>query len=97
MIVRAIIKHVTKWLNSFPVNNGVSKTVSPRKIMKGKDVHFNRDCKLEVGIYVQANEYPDSSNVTDYCISVGAIALGPSENEYGGYYFMILETIKKDS
>ena len=48
MIVRAIIKHVTKWLNRFLVKNGVSKTLSPRKIITGRCVKFNRDCQLEI-------------------------------------------------
>ena len=38
MIIRLIIKHVKKWLNRFPVKNGVSKTLSTRKIIIGKDV-----------------------------------------------------------
>ena len=48
MAVRAIIKHVTKWLNSFPETNGASKMVSPKKIIRGKEVKFNRDCQIEI-------------------------------------------------
>ena len=33
IIVRAIIKHATKWLSSFPEKNRVSKTLSLRKII----------------------------------------------------------------
>ena len=73
----------------------VSKTAGPRKKITGKDVKFNRDCKLETRCYVQANEHPDPSNRPEDHRSVGEIALGPSENEEGGYYFMIVETGKR--
>ena len=43
---------------------------------------------------MQAHEYSDPSNRPEDYRSVGAIALGPSENEQGCYYFMSLETGK---
>ena len=95
MIVRAIIKYVTKCLNSFPVKNGVSKTLSLRKIIIRKDAKFNRDCQPEIGSYVQAHECPDPSNRPEECRNVGAIALGSSENDQGGHYFMSLKTGKR--
>ena len=94
MIVRAIIKHVTKWLNNFPVKNGVSEKLILRKIIRGKDVKFNRDCQLEIWSYVQVHKYPDPINRPEDHRSVRAMSLGPSENEQGCYYFMILETGK---
>ena len=66
IIARAIIKHVTKWLNSFIVNDGVSKTLSPRKIILGKDMKFNRHCQLEIGSCVQGNECLDPSSRPEY-------------------------------
>ena len=84
MIVRETIKHVTKWLNSFPEKNGAIKTLSPRNIIRGKDVRFNRDSQLEIGSYVKAHECPDPRNGPEDFRSVGAIALGPSENEQVG-------------
>ena len=74
IIIRAIIKHIMKWLNSFPVKGGISETLSPRKIMTNRDVDFNKDCQLEVGCCVQAHKYPDPTNNPQDCMSVGAIA-----------------------
>ena len=58
-ILRVTVKHAMKWLNSFPVKDRVSKTLSPRNTITGKKVKFNRDCQLEIGCYVQAYENPD--------------------------------------
>ena len=56
---------------------------------------FDRDCQLEIGSYVQAHECPYPSIRPEDHRGAGAIALGPSENEKGGYYFMNLETGKR--
>ena len=77
-IVRAIIKHVKKWLNSFSVKDRFSKTLSPRKTITVKDAKFNRERQLEIGSYAQAHESPDPSNRPEDFRSIGAIALGPS-------------------
>lgn len=94
IIIREIIKHVAKWLNIFPLKNRTSKILSPRKIIRGKDVKFDRDCQLDIGMYVQTHVCPDPSDRHEDYRSVGAIVLGPSKNEQGGYYFMSLETGK---
>ena len=46
---------------------------------------------------MQAHENLDPINRTEDCRRVGSIALGPSENGQGGYYFVSLETGKKGS
>ena len=94
IIVRAIGYHCVKWLNNFSVQGGIPN-ISPRKVITGIDVRYGKDCQLEVGKYVQAHEYPDHTNQPELYRSVGAIALGTSENEQGGYYFMSLKTGKK--
>ena len=43
---------------------------------------------------MREHEYPDPCNRPEHYRSVGEIALGPSENEQGCYYFMSLETGK---
>ena len=93
--IRAIGCHCIKWLNSFPGKGGVSENMSPRKNMTGKDVRCGKDCQPEVGQCVQAHECPDPANGPEDYRSVGAMALGPSENEQGGCHFMSSETGKK--
>jgi hypothetical protein len=77
------------WLNSFPVQDGISSTLSPRAIVIGSHVDFRKHCKLEFGAYVQAHEEHDNSMATR---TTGAIALRPTGNSQGGYYLYSLGT-----
>lgn len=77
------------WLNSFPPDSGISDVLSPRAIVTGSTIDFNRHCKLEFGSYVQTHEEHDNSMATR---TVGALALRPTGNAQGGYYFFSLVT-----
>jgi len=44
------------WLNSFPSDNGLSRTQSPRVLVTGTGVDYNLHCRLECGSYVQTHE-----------------------------------------
>jgi hypothetical protein len=79
----------TFWLNSFPPIDGVSKTLSPRAIVAGLQIDYAKHCKLEFGTYVQTHEEHDNSMASR---TTGAIALWPTGNEQGGYYFLSLTT-----
>jgi hypothetical protein len=52
------------WLNSFPAQDGISDTLSPRAIVVGSQVDFVKHCKLEFGAYVQAHEDHDNTMAT---------------------------------
>jgi hypothetical protein len=77
------------WLNSFPPRDGISTTMSPRTILSGMSLDYNKHCKLEFGTYVQTHENHDNSMATR---TTGAIALRPTGNMQGGYYFYSLTT-----
>ena len=77
------------WLNSFAPNDGVSKFMSPRTIVTGLQVEFNRHCQLEFGTYTQVHEEHDNSMDSR---TAGATALRPTGNAQGGYYFMSIST-----
>ena len=77
------------WLNSFPPEDGVSAAHSPRAIVAGMEVNYAKHCKLEFGTYVQTHEEHDNSMATR---TTGAIALRPTGNQQGGYYFYSLTT-----
>ena len=79
------------WLNSFPANDGISATLSPRSIVHGTHVDFTKHAKLEFGAYVQAHEEHDNTMATR---TTGAIALRPTGNAQGGYYLFSLSTGK---
>jgi hypothetical protein len=55
----------------------------------GQQLDFNKHCKLEFGAYVQTHEQHDNSMDSR---TIGAIALRPTGNTQGGYFFMSLAT-----
>lgn len=77
------------WLNAFPHKRGISATASPREIVTGQKVDFNRHCKYQFGEYVQTHEQHDNSMAPR---TIGALALRPTGNAQGNYYFMSLST-----
>jgi hypothetical protein len=89
MVIRAVATAVF-WINAFPHADGMSDTLSPRYLMTGRHLDFNKHVRTELfGAYVQTHEeHTNNMNAR----TLGAICLGPSENEQGGHYFMSLST-----
>jgi len=79
------------WLNSFPAKDGISDILSPRAIVHGTNIDYNKHAKLEYGTYVQSHEEQDNTMATR---TIGAIALHPTGNAQGGYYLYSLSTGK---
>jgi hypothetical protein len=77
------------WLNMFPSSDGVSDTLSPTGIIVGLKLDYNTHCQVEFGSYVQTHEEHDNSMTTR---TTGAIALRPTCNTQGGYYFLSLSS-----
>jgi hypothetical protein len=77
------------WLNTFPPSDGVSKTVSPRGLVSGLKIDYSKHCRIKFGAYAQTHEEHSSDMTTR---TTGAIALRPTGNAQGGYYFMSLTT-----
>jgi Zinc knuckle len=88
-LVIELVYYCTFWLNSFPNYNGVSTTLSPRTIVTGLTIDYNNHCQLEFGAYVQTHEAHDNSMATR---TTGAIALRPTGNQQGTFYFYSLTT-----
>ena len=66
--------------------------MSPRAILTGLEVDLNNHCKLEFGEYVHTHGEHDNTMASFTCVS---IALRPSGNAQGGYYFMSLRTVAR--
>jgi hypothetical protein len=77
------------WLNMFPILDGVSDTMSPRAIIVGLKLDYTKHCQLEFGSYVQVHEEHDNSMAS---WTTETIALRPTSNAQGGYYFFSLST-----
>jgi len=80
------------WLNAFPLKKrGISRTMSPGKIVTGCDIDYNNVAKLQPGEYVHTHENNNPTNTLKYR-TVAAIALCPSFNLSGTFYYQNLET-----
>jgi hypothetical protein len=42
------------WLNSFPARDGISSTLSPRTLVTGQQINFNKHCRVEFGTTIGA-------------------------------------------
>ena len=91
-MVAGAAMHTLISLNQMPANNGISTTLSPSTLVTGKAIpDFNHIIKLNFGEYVLTSSGKTSSDVTSPR-KIGAIALYPSNNHSGGWYFMSLTT-----
>ena len=91
LLVREIVAHAVRTLNQLPSRKGVSTTMSPRKIVTGlPDPDFN-NMRIKFGHYAQIFEERRRTNTTAPR-TIGAIALNPTGNTQGSYYFLSLDT-----
>jgi hypothetical protein len=88
-LVIEMAKQAVFWLHLFPKVDGVSDHMSPREIMTGQRLDYARHCRFEYGEYVQTHEQHDSSMTPR---TIGALALWPTGNAQGTWYFMSLST-----
>jgi hypothetical protein len=75
------------WINAFPHRLGISQTLSPRTIVTGLHMDYVKHCRVEYGQYVQTYEKQVNTMTPR---TVGALALRPTGNQQGGYYFYSL-------
>ena len=93
LVIVHIVYNVIMWLNPFPPKNGITRGFSPRELVTGRTLDFRKDCRADVGAYVEAS--PDhivtNTNIdrTDSCI-----ALGPSGNRQGSVKCLNLDNGK---
>jgi len=87
LIVVRLIGNAVLWLNAFPNANGVSTVHSPRFILTGRDLTYDKHVRLPFGAYVQTHE--EHTNDLRHR-TLGAICLGPTGNAQGGHFFMSL-------
>jgi len=87
-------KHSVIRRNNLPALNGASPDISPEKLITGlPPPDYKEVIKLNFGDYVQT--YEGVTKTTNKSRYIGAIALYPSSNCTGSWYFMSLLTGKK--
>jgi len=79
------------WLNCFPHKDGIHLALSPRTIVTGLTINYNKCCKLKFGKYVQVVNQHDNSMIPR---TSGAIVLHSTGNSQGSYYFLSLHSGK---
>jgi hypothetical protein len=72
LMIKEMVTACVFWLNMFPPHDGVSPSLSPRPLMTGFSLDYNKHCRLEFGSYVQTHE--DHHNSMQARMT-GAIAL----------------------
>lgn len=88
-LLTELVYYAVFWLNSFPAADGISSTISPRSLITGHVIDYNTHCQLEFGEYVQTHESHDNTLAAR---TTGALALRPTGNIQGGFYFYSLNT-----
>ncbi|MDA3875508.1 MAG: reverse transcriptase domain-containing protein [Halothiobacillus sp.] len=89
LILVYLIRNAVFWLNSFPYSDGVSSTLSPRYLVTGRQINFERHVRTEFGAYVQTHEEHNNAMTAR---TTGAICLGPTGSVHGTHYFLNLST-----
>ena len=90
LLVVHIVTDAVRCLDQFPWRNGVSDS-SPLSLVTGAAAPDNNNMRVELGQYVQVFEPSDPTN-TPKARSLSAIALTPTSNASGDYYFLSLAT-----
>ena len=93
MVIIHTIYGVCVWLNDILPNTKLVGGLSPRELVTGRNLAFNKDCCADIRAYVEATVDADVTNGqetrTHSCIS-----LGPSGNIQGSLNSFGLETGK---
>ena len=55
-MISRMVENTVFLLNTLPLNSGMSCTISPRMLMTGTTIDFNKHCKTEFGAYAKAHE-----------------------------------------
>ena len=81
------------WLNAIQSLSGMDRGLSPRELVTGRGVDYNKYCRAYLGDYIQASTDKVITN-NNTPRTHGCIALGPSGNRQGSLKCFDLETSK---
>ena len=90
LLIKAI-QHAARTINMFPANDGLLDTMSLLTLIMGKPIPDYDILRIAFGAYVQVFEDHKVKNGM-HPRTTGAIALNPTGNAQGDYYFMLLTT-----
>ena len=93
LMIRLGVMEAARWLNTFPAKHGISDTYSPRMIITGKGIDYDKQCKTAFGAYVQALHETNPTN-TKAPRTIRCIYLCYIEDHATGYKLLNLTTGK---
>ena len=92
LLIEACVTAAVKQLNAIPSKNGISQTMSPTTLLTGtQPVSYHNLVKMCFGAYAQVNVDNAITNTTE-ARTTGGIALYPTDNAQGNWYFASLNT-----
>eukprot|EP00957_Ditylum_brightwellii_P126301 9629561-Ditylum_brightwellii.AAC.1 len=62
IMIIEIISFVVTWLNVFPPKLGISKHLSPRAILVGTQLNYDKHCRIPFRAYAQRHEEKSPTN-----------------------------------
>ena len=89
VVLDRLLGNCVFWLNAFPGSGPNALPYSPRYIMLGRHLDFNKHVRCEFGAYAQTHEQHDNTMAPR---TVGAICMGPTGNAQGTHFFLSLQT-----
>lgn len=92
-ISRIMLKYLAmesaRKLNYFPPKDGVSSYYSPREILHGIKLDYQKHCTIPLFAYVQAHDEPEPRN-SQHARTIDCIYLRPLANAQGGHELLNL-------
>ena len=77
------------WFNALPPSLSVRGELISRQILTGLTINYINHCRLQFGDYEQVHTFHDN---TIQERATGAIAMRPTRNSQGEYFFTSLAT-----
>ena len=95
VMIESCIYNAVRLLNNIASENGISRHLSPSTLIMGSpSLDYNQLMRIKFGDYVQVSSSYDIKNNMRPRTSAG-IALFPTGNTQGGWYFLSLQTGRK--
>jgi hypothetical protein len=97
LLRREIIYFAVSAINHTIRQTGIIPNQSPTSIITGQVLDALKNCVLPFATFCHIGHYNEPRNDTDSARTVDALALRPTGNAQGGYFFMRLDTWKRVS
>ena len=91
-LIAELVHCTVFWLNALHLSKDLLNNLSPRTIVIGRTIDFNKHCKHKFGAYIQTHEATYNTMAPR---TIGALALRPTGNEQGGWLYLSISTGRK--